>query len=98
MVWCVDCGYIQLDNEEFIKHKRGNIRDHHESYSSKECCIFCAKIKGEFLNHEKYNDCPFIRKDYLALCKNCGLNGKDFNHHPSHSSKDFNTVNKKIIK
>jgi hypothetical protein len=98
MVWCVDCGYIKLDDAEFINHKRGNIKDHHETYSSKIYCYICAKIKGEFLNHQNYIDCSFIRKDCLALCKNCGLNGKDFNHHPSHSTKDFNTVNKKIIK
>ena len=89
MVWCVDCGYIQLNDTEYIKHKQENIKGHHETYSNKEYCCRCAKIKGEFLNHENYTDCPFIRKDCFALCKNCGSNGKDFNHHPS---KHFNNV------
>ena len=92
MVWCVDCGYIKLNDEEYIKHKRGNIKDHHEVYSSKKYCNLCAKIKGELLNHNNFTDCPFIRKDCLSLCKNCGINGKNFNHHPSHLSKNFKKV------
>ena len=98
MVWCVDCGRIQLNDKEYIKHKKGNIKDHHETYSNKDYCCLCAKIKDEFLNHENYKNCPFIRKDCFAVCKNGGINGKDFNHHPSHSSKYFNIVNQKIIK